>query len=80
MGIFSSHKTVSTVPTEKHFIITEAIMRDLIEKWENSDDVVAYLLSKTMAVENMNTAEGIRRKIIRQRKQMEAERKQEYPD
>jgi hypothetical protein len=75
MGLFNNRKTVGGVPTEKYFIITEQIMRDLIEKWEESDDVVAYLLSKTMQVENMTTAEGIRRKIIRQRKQMEEDRR-----
>lgn len=75
MGLFNNRKTVGGVPTEKYFIITEQIMRDLIEKWEESDDVVAYLLSKTMQVENMTTAEGIRRKIIRQRRQMEEERR-----
>ena len=75
MGLFNNRKTVGGVPTEKYFMITEQIMRDLIEKWEESDDVVAYLLSKTMQVENMTTAEGIRRKIIRQRKQMEEDRR-----
>lgn len=75
MGLFNNRKAVGSVPTEKYFIITEQIMRDLIEKWEESDDVVAYLLSKTMQVENMTTAEAIRRKIIRQRKQMEEERR-----
>ena len=75
MGLFNNRKTAGVVPTDKYFIITEKIMRDLIEKWEESDDVVAYLLSKTLPVENMTTAEGIRRKIIRQRKMMEDERR-----
>ena len=75
MGLFGK-STAGLVPKEKYFIITEPIMRDLIEKWEESDDIVAYLLSKTMVVENMTTAEAIRRKIIRQRKILEEERRQ----